>query len=93
METYPADAVLEKAVQDMFPTQYRMSDQPPQKVLEQSLPARNHCRIFLGFRLALDGIVGQRLFGRNGRDDEYRVQAGEGLVQAEKGRVPAARLV
>ena len=67
--TYPTDTILQKAVQDMLPTQYRMPDETSQKVFEQSFPSGNHCRIFFRFGLTFDCVIRQRLFRRDGRYD------------------------
>lgn len=78
-------------MEDVFAAQDRMTDQSAQKVLEHALSAGDDSRVLLGFRLAFDRIVGQRLLARYWRDDQYRVQARQGLMQLQKGGISATR--
>lgn len=65
-------------MQNMFPTQNRMSPQTPQEILQHPHPPPDDRRILLGLARALDGVIGEGLFVRNGRDDEDWVEGLEG---------------
>ena len=91
--THPADAILKEPMEDMLPSQYRMPDHSPQKVLQQPLPPSNDGRILLGLGLTFDCIVGDGLLGRDRRNDEYGVEPGQGLMKGQEGRVAPPRRV
>ena len=80
-------------MQDVLSTQNRMPDESSQEILEQSLPSPNDRRVLFRLALALDGVLCQTLFRRDGRDDEDRIQSHQRLMQRQKRRIPPSNRV
>lgn len=77
-------------MQYVLPSEDGVAHESPQEILEETLSPRDDRRVFLGLRLALDGVVGETLLGRDGRDDEHGVQARERLMKREEGGVSSS---
>lgn len=76
----------------MLPAQDRMSPHPPQEIFQRPHPPRNDCGVLFSLARTLDGIVRQRLFGRDGGDDEDGVERLEGRAERVKVRISVVRL-
>jgi len=69
-----------------------MPDEPLQEILQQPLSPGDSRRVLLGLGLTFDRVLGKRLLRWDWRNDQYRIQTGQGLMQTEERRVSSSCL-